>query len=362
MRRSLSMKRNNSNSTGKGLARISLITLIAVYVLILVGGIVRSTGSGMGCPDWPKCFGSWVPPTSADELPDNYQEIYAAKRMEKNEKFVDYLQVFGFSDLGDEILNDESINEETPFNIYRTWTEYINRLVGATIGLLMILTVIAARPFTKRVRHLFYLAFIALLLTIFQGWLGSIVVSTNLLPWMVTVHMIPALIIVAMLIYIVQKSRNLNLDLYVSKSDKILNSVIVVCIVLLLTQIILGTQVREAIDSIASSLGESNRGEWVSNLGVQFIVHRSFSWAIVISHTLLVYWLIKKYKATVTDKFTVAMIGVVLVNVLTGIIMAYLGMPAFAQPLHLLLAIILFGMQVLLFFKVNMKNNEIEVG
>ena len=60
--------------------RLSFTTLIAVYFLILVGGVVRSTGSGMGCPDWPKCFGTWVPPTSVDQLPDNYEKEYLDNR------------------------------------------------------------------------------------------------------------------------------------------------------------------------------------------------------------------------------------------------------------------------------------------
>ena len=124
--------------------RVCLTTTVAVFLLILIGSIVRSTGAGMGCPDWPKCFGSWVPPTSAEQLPANYPEIYVAKRVEKNERFASLLTNMGFAHLAEEIRNDESIHEQEPFNATKTWIEYINRLAGAVIGLLIILTLVCS--------------------------------------------------------------------------------------------------------------------------------------------------------------------------------------------------------------------------
>ena len=90
--------------------RIALITLASVYFLILVGASVRASGAGMGCPDWPTCFGQWIPPTNEAQLPGNYQEIYAE---------------LGYRD--------------TQFNVVKTWTEYANRLIGVTIGFLIFL-------------------------------------------------------------------------------------------------------------------------------------------------------------------------------------------------------------------------------
>lgn len=341
----------------EGLMKISFITLVAIYVLILVGGIVRSTGSGMGCPDWPKCFGQWVPPTSVDQLPSDYQQAYADKRMDKNLKFAKYLSALGFNEKADELLKDESIKHETPFNIYRTWVEYINRLVGAVIGLLSILTVVVAFPHLKTQKHVFYVALVSLFLVVFQGWLGSIVVSTNLLPWMVTIHMIPALVIVVLLIYLAIKTKNYTKRLILWKENRVINIVLSVCVLLLFSQIILGTQVREAIDVIALRLGEISRDHWVGNLGLEYLVHRSFSWMIVISHGVLMYLLIKRKEVGLSSLYS-GLGTILFLSVGTGVVMAYLGIPAFVQPLHLLLAIILFGLQFWIFFKMNLQTEQ----
>src|SRR5690606_33024024 len=87
------------------------------------------------------------------------------------------------------------------FNVYHTWTEYGNRLLGVLTGFFILLTVFFALPYRKKDAVVFWLSFLAFILVGFQGWLGSVVVSENLKPVTVTIHMIVALVIVGLLIY-----------------------------------------------------------------------------------------------------------------------------------------------------------------
>lgn len=332
--------------------RLTLSTLLAVYILILVGGVVRSTGSGMGCPDWPKCFGKWTPPTSVAELPSDYKEKYSEYRHKKNIRFAKYLAAFGFEDTAEKILNDASIREEADFNPVKTWIEYVNRIVGVIIGLLIFSVFVSSLRFWNAERKLTVLAFSTFVLVGFQGWIGSVVVSTNLTPWTITVHMFLAILIVAQLIYLLFRTdAAVHAETFIPTSVMIL---LVISMIILLIQILLGTQVREAIDRAAASI--QNRGDWIQALGIDFIVHRSFSWVVLLIHVILV---LRLWKMRALSRFSLAVILLILGTIFTGVGMAWFGVPPYLQPVHLLLATVTFGLEFLLLLQLNSSRAEV---
>ena len=331
------------------LSRLSTITLVSVYLLILVGGIVRSTGSGMGCPDWPKCFGSWVPPTEEGQLPSDYKEVYVQQRAAKNERFANYLGALGFANLADQIQSDPSILEEADFNAVKTWIEYINRLIGAVVGLLILGTFVVSLPQWNKDRPLVVATFASLVAVGVQGWIGSVVVSTNLLPWMITVHMLLALLIVALLTWVVLRAQGSSLPSFAQKNS--VGITLGALLVLTLVQIVMGTQVRESVNEVAGALGETQRDRWIKGLDWVFYVHRSYSIVILLGHAYVafkIYQIFGRHGNLI--RWATVLVGVIVVEIASGAIMAYFAIPRFAQPLHLLLATVAFGIQVLLLF------------
>lgn len=344
------MNQSTTNNSINSFRRVSTLTVIAVYFLILVGGIVRSTGSGMGCPDWPKCFGSVIPPTNVDQLPENYQEIYLQKRLAKNERFVATLEKLGFEEKANQIANDKSILIEEEFNVTKTWIEYINRLLGVVIGLLIILTVWKSFKLWKVDKWIPIYALVSLVLVLFTGWIGSIVVSTNLLAWMITFHMLLALALVGVLLYINHRSERLQPSHGVRADvPSKIQWVLVIGTVLMLIQVILGTQVREQIDQISFALGDLLREEWVDRLGVDFLIHRSFSIVLLGVHILYFIWAFRySVRRSKVNLWSQVLMVVLLLEIASGIGMAYFGIPAFLQPIHLLLGSLILGIQFML--------------
>ncbi|MGZ8200971.1 MAG: COX15/CtaA family protein, partial [Methylosarcina sp.] len=245
--------------------RLGILTIVAVYLVILAGGIVRASGAGMGCPDWPTCFGQWIPPTDEAQLPANYHEIYAQR---------------GY--------------ENTQFNPVKTWTEYSNRLIGATTGLLVILTAWASRIFLRTDKTIFYLSAASVFLIGFQGWLGSTVVASNLKPIMITLHMLLALVIVALLIYTIARSQRDSLSRIDSSGlPAKFKVVLIAAMIMTLLQVMMGTQVREAVDFIAHEHSYIDRKYWRDDFPIIFYVHRSFSSIILFTNLWLVWKLHK---------------------------------------------------------------------
>jgi cytochrome c oxidase assembly protein subunit 15 len=302
--------------------RLGTLTIFAVYFVILVGGIVRASGAGMGCPDWPTCFGLWVPPLHESQLPANYHEIYATR---------------GY--------------ESTVFNPVKTWTEYTNRVIGVSIGFLIILTAWSSRIYLKTDKAIFYLALSVLFLVCFQGWLGSAVVASNLKPLMITLHMALALFIVVLLVYAIARSQKpllsqLNADWLQPRHI----TVIKVALFLTLIQVVMGTQVREAIDLIAHQHSYIDRQYWRDSFPIIFYVHRSFS-SIILFTNLWLAWQLRQFnpRHSLLGWMAYVLIGLVTTAILAGVSLDRLGFPAIAQPIHLLMANLIFGTQFFIY-------------
>ena len=192
--------------------QFSVISIVFTYLLIFIGGLVRVSGAGMGCPDWPKCFDRWIPPTSLNQLPD----------------YID----------------------PEKFNLVLAWVEYLNRLFGALVGLIILVTCVYGLLYFKNHKRVTFSITLALFITFVEGWLGSKLVDTVLDPVTITLHLLLALIIIGLIIYSSIQSYyiiegNLEKDSVYPEHIKYIILGIMVCVVI---EIIIGTEIRGGLD------------------------------------------------------------------------------------------------------------------
>ena len=314
--------------------RTAQLTIILIYLVILAGGVVRASGSGMGCPDWPKCFGQWVPPTQKSELPANYKDAFAQKRLQKNQKIAKLAQKLGYTSLANQLLQDKSMYIEQDFNALKTWIEYVNRLLGVLVGIFIFLTTAIAFFQRKQRPKVFWYSAAATVLVGLQGFLGAFVVSTNLLPSLVTIHLLIALAILALLI-VAKNTSNQGTNYPIPKKIQYLYAAFLAVILL---QIVAGSQVRQNIDAISTQI--PNRFFWVENLSAIYKVHRSTAWLVIVLITAIGYL---THKNKLPKKHLVYPIVLIFAQVFTGLALSYLGLPPTAQALHILFSSLLFG-------------------
>ena len=322
------------------------ISIALVYGVIAAGAIVRMTGSGMGCPDWPKCFGYLIPPTERAELdwkPEhNYQEgqvIIVAEELRVAAK--DFRSTATYRENNWEAYTK---HDYALFNPMHTWIEFLNRLLGALGGLATLIVGILSFWHCKKSKLIPLIAWGIIFGMGFQAWLGKTVVDSNLLPFKITIHMVMALVIVALLLYLYYISKEVKQRFIIPSNIKLMA---VFALVLTLVQIAMGTQVRQFVDEQIDRLGEEAQALWLNPAPILFYVHRSFSLLVTGLNIWLFLRLRKLGFPTQQMQQVLALIGL---EIATGILMYYFDFPFSSQPLHLLFASLLFGAQSYLLF------------
>ena len=299
----------------KNFRRFALLTTLWTYLLIFMGGLVRVSGAGLGCPDWPKCFGRWIPPTNATQLPPGI--------------------------------------DPSKFNYTLAWIEYINRLGGVLLGILMVIAAVwVLAKYTKYLRILIPVL-VAALLTAFQGWQGSVVVASQLEPIIVTVHMFLALVIVSLMIYATYEAYLLELSAPATRFafPRSLSLWFGSLWLIALVQIILGTQIRSAIEVIQEQFPLESGAAWLAKVGAINHVHMTLG-IILLALSWYVWQVAFRYKdqlRPIMRQATVGMVVIVTLQLVLGMLFILMGMSALRQVFHLWLASLYIGLTLLLY-------------
>ena len=287
----------------------SLLSILFTYLVIFIGGLVRVSGAGLGCPDWPKCFGRWIPPLHVSQLPAGF--------------------------------------DPASFNFALAWIEYINRLIGMTLGIFIVITMILALVHFRHILRVWLPSVLAALLVAFQGWQGSRVVASELDPSTVTMHMVLAFIIISLLLYVYLQVHYMQFQASVgtARYPRGMDWAVLALWIFTITQVLLGTQVRGAIELAQRQFPLYRAVQWLDNAGALDDIHMMLGGMVTMGGWIIGIILLKysKQAPLVFKQSTWAMMIILLLQITVGLILVLAGLPALMQLLHLWLASLLIG-------------------
>lgn len=315
--------------------KLASAALVSVLILIFVGAIVRVTGAGLGCPDWPKCWGCIIPPWKVEQV--DLGRIDFEKFQRKAER------------LGrdPETVTPEHILEN--FNPRHVWTEFVNRLFSLPVGLFSVATMVAAFGQPRRRRILWWTSLASLILVGVNAVLGAMVVYSGLKPGVLTLHMALAMLLIGLLAYTAWRGCERPWSLpFESRSRIGVRGWVLLLLALIVVEGIMGTQIREMTDELAKSHNGEPRETWIGELegtGV-YLIHRSFSWLIV-AVSLVAWWRTGLTTGGVIGMPGKVVLGLVGIQMVLGLIMAQIQVFAAVQVLHVGLAGIMLAAVVL---------------
>ena len=146
--------------------RICLAACVLALIVIVLGAYVRLSHAGLGCPDWPGCYGTLIAPSSASDI-NIANEAYP----------------------------------ERPFEASKAWKEMIHRYLASTLGLLILGLAAIAIKRRKEPGQQLSLPIMLVLIVCFQGALGMWTVTLLLKPAIVTLHLLGGMLTLALLFW-----------------------------------------------------------------------------------------------------------------------------------------------------------------
>ncbi|HXH22778.1 MAG TPA: COX15/CtaA family protein [Dehalococcoidia bacterium] len=275
-----------------GFQRLCIATTALVFVLIVIGGTVRATDSGLGCPDWPRCHGSFIP------------------KWEKH-----------------------------------TLIEYTHRLVASVAGLMVFAIAAWAWKSYRHVRSIWYPASATAVLLLVQGGLGGITVIQELPPEIVTVHLATALTLFALLVLITVAAVAQDLRIRLPTVGPGVVAFTVAASGLTLATMLLGAYVAGADYSLACSGWPLCNGEIVPDLSltsVQLVfIHRLLAAALGVSLIWLAF--VAARSGAELRLLATSALGVYVAQVLVGAANIWTQVADLAQIAHLGVGTALWG-------------------
>ena len=188
--------------------KLILISLAATFFLVSFGAYVRLTDSGLGCPDWPGCYGKLTP---SQAMPD--------------------------------ISHEEISNPSGPVTVEKAWIEMVHRYLATILGVFILAIFVKTAfsrfnsPGDKSAKML--VPTILLLGLFFQGLLGKWTVTLLLKPAIVTMHLAGGMFILACLGYLAAQHLILSGRL-VARPNPFMNNLVFILIPVVFLQIVLG--------------------------------------------------------------------------------------------------------------------------
>lgn len=184
---------------------LTLLALLVTFSVITLGAYVRLSDAGLGCPDWPGCYGKILVPDSLDQAAEDYQG-----------------------------------NETHILETDKAWKEMIHRYLASALGLIILIMSILAWRNRGEPEQPIILPVVLVGLVIFQGLLGMWTVTLLLKPLFVTAHLLGGMTTLLLLFWLLLKTRKSKPILSLYRQNKALFPLAVFALIILYGQIFLG--------------------------------------------------------------------------------------------------------------------------